>query len=245
MQIIEIWHKITSNYGTSIELKAELHKRMYETLGGTIIKHRYLDIGAGNGAIALTIGKEFDEIYGLDVAFWKYGDETYNPDLKTSGMQCVMGTANNLPFADESFDLISIISVIEHVPVSQQKNAIIESLRVLREGGELLLHLPNRYFPICLHSSLPNPIFLPKKMRIHLLNAIGYEWLLDVDIPTVKTIKTWLKTNSDALVKLKPVVWPEELVPPNLRWLYRIGKHIGIFIIFPFGYMLVVEKHRF
>jgi SAM-dependent methyltransferase len=231
------WH----DFGASIEHKAEIHKQICDSLGSNSLRNRYLDIGAGNGAIALTLGKEFNEILGLDVGFWEYPGGTNNPDLKKSRMQCVIGTANELPFADETFDLVSIISVIEHIPLAQQKHAIDESIRVLRPGGELFVHLPYRYFPLCLHSSLPNPAFLPKKIRIFVLKVIGYSWLLDVDIPTVKSVKKWMVRPKGSL-RFKPVVWPEELVPPKLRVLYKIGKPLGVFKIFPFGHAFLFKK---
>lgn len=53
----------------------------------------------------------------------------------------VEGDATRLPFADASFDAVTMFDVIEHVP--DDAAAIAEALRVLRPGGYLLLSTPN------------------------------------------------------------------------------------------------------
>lgn len=53
----------------------------------------------------------------------------------------VCGDATALPFADASFDAVTMFDVIEHIPDDQK--AISEALRVLRPGGYLLLSTPN------------------------------------------------------------------------------------------------------
>jgi SAM-dependent methyltransferase len=44
-----------------------------------------------------------------------------------------------LPFADASFDLVSCISVLEHMPPETRAKGVREMSRVLRPGGQLLL----------------------------------------------------------------------------------------------------------
>src|ERR1700676_448855 len=58
-----------------------------------------------------------------------------------SGLKCplVVGLAQNLPFSDGHFDLVSDITVIQHLPHADQKDALKEMARVLRPGGHLLL----------------------------------------------------------------------------------------------------------
>lgn len=47
--------------------------------------------------------------------------------------------AYRLPFPDAKFDSVSDITVIQHIPVSLQSQAISEMVRVIRFGGQLIL----------------------------------------------------------------------------------------------------------
>ena len=53
----------------------------------------------------------------------------------------VQGDAQNLPFADQSFDLVVSCETIEHVP--DVEAALREFWRIARHGGRLLLTTPN------------------------------------------------------------------------------------------------------
>ncbi len=49
------------------------------------------------------------------------------------------GEANHLPFRDEEFDVVSDVTVIQHIPTAQQPQALVEMTRVLKPGGRLIL----------------------------------------------------------------------------------------------------------
>lgn len=49
------------------------------------------------------------------------------------------GEANHLPFRDGEFDVVSDVTVIQHIPTAQQPQALIEMTRVLKPGGRLIL----------------------------------------------------------------------------------------------------------
>ena len=54
------------------------------------------------------------------------------------------GSADALPFADASVDLVLCLEVLEHIPAELRPGAIAEMRRVLRPGGRLLLTTPHR-----------------------------------------------------------------------------------------------------
>jgi SAM-dependent methyltransferase len=58
-----------------------------------------------------------------------------------NGVKCqlVVGCAQNLPFGDGMFDLVSAVTVIQHIHASDQEDALKEMARVLQPGGHLLL----------------------------------------------------------------------------------------------------------
>jgi SAM-dependent methyltransferase len=51
----------------------------------------------------------------------------------------VAGEAGSLPFSDAEFDCVSDITVVQHIPRSQQPQALAEMVRVLKQGGRLIL----------------------------------------------------------------------------------------------------------
>lgn len=48
-----------------------------------------------------------------------------------------------LPFADESFDCVTCIEVLEHIPAELRRRALEEIRRVLRPGGRFVLRVPH------------------------------------------------------------------------------------------------------
>ena len=61
----------------------------------------------------------------------------------------VLGVGEQLPFADDSFDLILSNEVIEHV--ANDRAAVAEMARVARPGGRIVIFAPNRWYPVEQH----------------------------------------------------------------------------------------------
>jgi SAM-dependent methyltransferase len=51
--------------------------------------------------------------------------------------------AQHLPFPDESFDCVTCIEVLEHIPAELRKQSLVEMQRVLRLGGRFVLRVPH------------------------------------------------------------------------------------------------------
>ena len=61
----------------------------------------------------------------------------------------VLGVGEQLPFVDNSFDLILSNEVIEHV--TDDRAAVAEMARVARPGGRVVIFAPNRWYPVEQH----------------------------------------------------------------------------------------------
>jgi GT2 family glycosyltransferase/SAM-dependent methyltransferase len=63
------------------------------------------------------------------------------PCNQRAGVHFVCGDATDLPFADETFDAVTMFDLVEHVP--NDRRAIREAFRVLRPRGFLIVSTPN------------------------------------------------------------------------------------------------------
>lgn len=99
---------------------------------------RILDIGCGIGALFPLIGPT--RVVGID--YVHAGLRRTRQRFPTVRLACGDGTT--LPFANQSFDAITVQHVIEHLPDASA--ACIEWRRVLRPGGRLMIITPNAEF---------------------------------------------------------------------------------------------------
>ena len=94
-----------------------------------------LDVGCGTGRWLRRYASLGLEATGVDAT----------PEMlrvaRTRGTTAplVAGEANHLPFRDREFDVVSDVTVIQHIPSALQPQALLEMTRVLKPGGRLIL----------------------------------------------------------------------------------------------------------
>ena len=94
---------------------------------------RILDVGCGTGA-NLEMLQKFGAAEGVDVS-----DEALE-FCQSKGLKTHKGLAEKLPFADESFDLVTALDVVEHL--DDDLAGLREMNRVLKPGGRTLIFVP-------------------------------------------------------------------------------------------------------
>lgn len=102
---------------------------------------RALDIGCGGGATLrrLAVRAPRGHITGLDYSEVSVAcSAAFNADAITAGrMEVVQGSVESLPFAEESFDIITTVESFYFWPQPQEN--LREVSRVLKTGGTFLL----------------------------------------------------------------------------------------------------------
>jgi SAM-dependent methyltransferase len=93
-----------------------------------------LDVGCGTGANLELLGK-YGDAEGVDVS------EAALAFCRARGLENVkLGEAEKLPYADNSFDLVTGLDVVEHL--DDDVAGLSEMRRVLKPGGRALLFVP-------------------------------------------------------------------------------------------------------
>jgi 2-polyprenyl-3-methyl-5-hydroxy-6-metoxy-1,4-benzoquinol methylase len=94
-----------------------------------------LDVGCGNGRYLSTMQSLGWSVQGVELS------ENGLKVCHEAGLNVHHGDLSSAKFADESFDVITVRHVIEHVPDSH--TFIAELFRVLKPDGKLLIETPN------------------------------------------------------------------------------------------------------
>ena len=109
------------------------------------LRGRILDNGTGLGTYLEAIGRVNPDSVrvGLEIEH-----ERAVAALARANV-IVLGVGEQLPFANDTFDLILSNEVIEHV--ADDRAAVAEMARVARPGGRVVIFAPNRWYPVEQH----------------------------------------------------------------------------------------------
>jgi len=95
-----------------------------------------LDAGCGTGGMLASLAR-YGSVTGLDRS-----EDALRFARKRDHESLTRGTVSQLPFASESFDVVTSFDVLYHLDVSNDVEALRETARVLRPGGHFLLRVP-------------------------------------------------------------------------------------------------------
>lgn len=100
---------------------------------------RILDVGCGTGKFATRVLHQNPEahVWGLDYSAGMLGQAYERATASAGRFHRVQGDSERLPFADDSFDVITCSHSFHHYP--NQPRVVAEMYRVLRPGGRLLI----------------------------------------------------------------------------------------------------------
>lgn len=96
---------------------------------------RLLEVGCGTGLILERLRLDFDEVVGVDLS------EGMLEHARSRGLTVEQSSAEELPFEDNTFDLVCSFKVLAHV--QGIRSAALEMARVLKPGGILIAEFYN------------------------------------------------------------------------------------------------------
>jgi ubiquinone/menaquinone biosynthesis C-methylase UbiE len=122
-----------------IQCKWHHHKfrRIVQEIGNV---SNHLDFGCGPGTLIHLLPQGISAV-GVDIAAAQltYANQNYAGPQK----EFVKIDSPHLPFADQTFDSISCIEVVEHLELKLTREILSEFVRVLKPGGKLIVTTPN------------------------------------------------------------------------------------------------------
>jgi len=117
-------------------VRLPVSSRLIELLG-LPIEGALLDVGGGTGRISARLKHMAARVVICDFSF-----PMLRQAQKKNGMFPVQARAEQLPFADSTFDRVVIVDALHHF--FDQQAAVCDLLRVLKPGGRLVIEEPDR-----------------------------------------------------------------------------------------------------
>jgi SAM-dependent methyltransferase len=105
---------------------------------------RVLDVGSGLGGFVVACRRRGFRAFGVEPDKIGQGGRISSIQIarrRVESQVFAVGVGEHLPFADKTFDLVTMNQVMEHV--AKQAAVLRESLRVLRDGGAIYIATPN------------------------------------------------------------------------------------------------------
>jgi len=146
---------IASYFAISYYLFSPAGRKIQEKVQGIVLKkielktpQQILDIGCGNAPLTIELAKRFPtaQLTGLDFwgKNWDYSMQMCQENAQQAGVSRQVtfrqGSATELPFEDDSFDLVVSNLVFHEVGQTKDKRQpLCEAMRVLKPGGEFVL----------------------------------------------------------------------------------------------------------
>lgn len=104
-----------------------------------------LDIGSGNGKLAIAMAQKGNVVTGLDVSkiAIQTAQELHKKIAPDFPVGFKFGDARKLPFSDNTFDYITSQDLVEHISEDDFKVHLKEVYRVLKPGGRYVFWTPS------------------------------------------------------------------------------------------------------
>lgn len=144
---------------------------------------RMLEIGCGNAFGSVLFSDKANKIVATDLPNYNLATHTVGLNyadrlirsLNINNISLLASQAEELPFADESFDLIFSAYVLEHVNNNKKKKVINEMKRVLKKNGLVIAIVPN--FMERLYAPLHFYPYLFQRGIIYFLKLLGISFI--------------------------------------------------------------------
>ncbi len=135
-------------HGEKLPLRLSIPLKVGKIASGMYV----VDLGCGRGELVINCARLGAKTWGVDyskdalvLAREGLTDEKFSKYKNRMAIQ--RGNVQQLPFADESIDLIYMLDIVEHLNPEELQSAFNEAWRILRPEGRLVVHtMPNLWY---------------------------------------------------------------------------------------------------
>ena len=140
------WDKNAGRYDCFMRKDAAAYEQMYELLRPVVRQKTVLELATGTGLIAKHIVRYADHIEATDAS--QEMIEQAKQGVKSTKLYFSVQDMFQLPYADQSFDVVIVVNALHIVP--EPEKALSEIRRVLKDDGVLVAptftHADNAFF---------------------------------------------------------------------------------------------------
>ena len=185
-QVAQMFDAISGNYdglnrvisfGTDAKWKQKILKMVASKKPSSI-----LDIATGTGDLAILFATtSATEIIGLDISqgMLDIGKKKIEAQKLSSKIQMVLGDGENIPYADNYFDVITVAYGVRNF--ENLEKGLSEILRTLKPDGQFIIletSVPTK-FPFKQGSAFHSKVILPLVGRLFSKDQSAYKYLSD------------------------------------------------------------------
>jgi ubiquinone/menaquinone biosynthesis C-methylase UbiE len=146
-----VYREIAEEYDERVPGMTPADKRFVETEMAFILDKidpsaHVLDLGCGTGRITIPMAQRACQVTGVDLSAQmiarlreKAEKLGLNVDLREADME-------QLPFEASSFDVITCVLALMHIPPESRQPVFVEANRVLKPGGKMIVTVKNSVF---------------------------------------------------------------------------------------------------
>jgi demethylmenaquinone methyltransferase/2-methoxy-6-polyprenyl-1,4-benzoquinol methylase len=173
----------------------------------------FLDVACGTGDLSINACLKHCHItsFGVDFVFpmVSVGKEKVEKKGLTDQINLMQGNALQLPFQNNSFDVVGIAFGIRNIP--NRTGALREMLRVTVPGGQIMIlemtFIENRFFKLFYYIYLN--YLLPLMAKVFSKNAAAYYYLADsiMNFPSPEEFAAFMRETGMSEVKIYPLTF--------------------------------------
>ena len=131
--------------------------------------------GGGKSIYLLSLGAKHVKGCDFSETFIKQAQNFAQTKKCSNQCEFIVGDGENTPYKDNEFDVVLVLSVLEHTPTP--KKMLMEAMRILKPGGYILFNTEGYYHWLGHHlwDALPIPwlhLFTSEKQRIRLYRKV-------------------------------------------------------------------------
>lgn len=206
---------------------------------------KILDIGCGTGIVIKRLEK-YGNVFGMDIS-----DKAISFCNKRGIKNIIKANAIKLPFNNNTFDLITILDVLEHI--ENEEAAISETYRVLKSNGVAVITVPAFCFlwsdhDIALHHfrrygirDIKNKLL---KNNFKILFASHYNMFLFLPIAFIRLVNNIFKKSKNVSEKKTDISHLPKIINQALMFLLNTEAKLLKKIVFPAGVSIILVLQK-